>query len=101
MRRLSGALAGVLLLAIWAHALIGFGGAGVQDFFGCWMHDAVILAAAAGRLTSAIRCGTARLAWAVLAAGLLATAAGDLIYSAAPSADVLMAADAERAPRLA
>jgi two-component system cell cycle response regulator len=84
MRRFPGALAGALLLAIWAHALIGFGGPGVQDFFGRWMHDAVILAAAAACLTSAIRGGSARLAWGVLAAGLLATAAGDLIYSAAP-----------------
>jgi diguanylate cyclase (GGDEF)-like protein len=84
MRRFPGALAGALLLAIWAHALIGFGDAGVQDFFGRWMHDAVILAAAAACLTSAIRRGPARLAWGVLAAGLLATAAGDLIYSAAP-----------------
>jgi two-component system cell cycle response regulator len=84
MRRFPGTLAGALLLAIWAHALIGFGGAGTQDFFGRWMHDAVILAAALGCLTSAIRGGSARLAWGVLAAGLLATAAGDLIYSAAP-----------------
>ncbi len=71
-------------MAIWADALIGFGGAGTQDFFGRWMHDAVILAAAAGCLTGAIRRGPARLAWGALAAGLLATAAGDLIYSAAP-----------------
>src|SRR3954454_13556198 len=84
MRRDPGALAGALLVAIWAHALIGFGGSGVQDFFGRWMHDAVILAAAAACLTSAIRGGSARLPWGVLAAGLLATAAGDLIYPAAP-----------------
>ena len=84
MRRFPGALAGALLLAIWAHALIGFGGAGMQDFFGRWMHDAVILAAAVGCLTGAIRGESARLAWGVLAAGLLATAAGDLIYSTAP-----------------
>jgi diguanylate cyclase (GGDEF)-like protein len=71
-------------LAIWAHALIGFGGAGTQDFFGRWMHDAVFIAAAAGCLAAAIRGGPARLAWSALAAGLLANTAGDLIYSAAP-----------------
>jgi two-component system, cell cycle response regulator len=84
MRRLPGAVAGALLVAIWAHALIGFGGAGTQDFFGRWMHDAVILAAAVGCLAGAIRGGADRLAWGVLATGLLATAAGDLIYSLAP-----------------
>ncbi|MGZ4280245.1 MAG: hypothetical protein ACXVVU_26710, partial [Solirubrobacteraceae bacterium] len=84
MRRLPGALAGALLLAIWAHSLIGFGGPGVQDFFGRWMHDAVVVGAAVGCLAGAVRSRSSRLAWGVLAAGLLATAVGDLIYSAAP-----------------
>ena len=39
-------IAGALLVAIWAHALTGFGGRGPFDFFGRWMHDGVILAAA-------------------------------------------------------
>jgi hypothetical protein len=61
MRRLPGAIAGALLVAIWAHALIGFGGPGTQDFFGRWMHDAVFLTAAVGCLAAAIRAG--RRAW--------------------------------------
>jgi two-component system cell cycle response regulator len=89
MRRLPGALAGALLVAIWAHALIGFGGPGTQDFFGRWVHDAVILAAAVGCLAGAVRGGADRLAWSVLAAGLLATAVGDLIYSMAPDLDAV------------
>jgi diguanylate cyclase (GGDEF)-like protein/putative nucleotidyltransferase with HDIG domain len=76
-------------VAIWAHALIGFGGPGMQDFFGRWMHDAVILAAAAGCLAGAARGGADRFAWGVLAVGLLSTAAGDLIYSAAPDLDAV------------
>jgi hypothetical protein len=46
MRRVPFRIAGALLVAIWAHALSGFGGAGTVDFFGRWMHDGVILAAA-------------------------------------------------------
>ena len=55
MRRIPSFLAGALLAAIWAHALLGFGGAGTVDFFGRWMHDAVILVAAVGCLAGAIR----------------------------------------------
>jgi diguanylate cyclase (GGDEF)-like protein/putative nucleotidyltransferase with HDIG domain len=77
--------AAALLVAIWGHALVGFGGSGVDDFFGRWMHDAVILSAAFACLAGAIRVGRDRLAWAALAAGLLATAAGDIIYSLAPA----------------
>ena len=54
----------------------------MQDFFGRWMHDAVILAAAVGCLTSAIRGRTRRLAWGVVAAGLLATAPMTLVMKA-------------------
>jgi two-component system cell cycle response regulator len=74
----------MLLVAIWAHALSGFGGAGAVDFFGRWMHDAVILVAAVWCLAGAIPRGSDRLAWCALATGLLATLTGDLIYSLAP-----------------
>jgi diguanylate cyclase (GGDEF)-like protein len=81
---LPAAIAGALLLAIWAHALIGFGGPGTQDFFARWMHDAVIVVAAIGCAVGALRRGSDRIAWAALGVGLLATAVGDLIYSMAP-----------------
>jgi two-component system cell cycle response regulator len=89
MRRVPGVIAAVLLGAIWTHALTGFGGPGTQDFFGRWMHDAVILAAALGCLAGAIPRGSDRLAWGALAAGLFATAAGDFIYSMAPDLDAV------------
>jgi two-component system cell cycle response regulator len=79
-----GLIAGALLVAIWAHALIGFGGAGTTDFFGRWMHDGVIFAAAVGCLASAIPRSSDRLAWCALGAGLFASLTGDVIYSLAP-----------------
>jgi diguanylate cyclase (GGDEF)-like protein len=87
MRRLPSLLAAVLLGVIWAHALTGFGGAGTDDFFGRWMHDAVIVVAAVGCLTGALRRGADRLAWCALSAGLFASLAGDVIYSLAPNLD--------------
>jgi two-component system cell cycle response regulator len=89
MRRLPGVLAGALLVAIWWHALSGFGGVGTDDFFARWMHDAVIVAAALGCAMGAVRSGPDRLAWGVLCAGLLATAAGDFIYSMAPNLELV------------
>ena len=89
MRRVPGLIAGMLLVAIWTHALTGFGGPATEDFFGRWMHDAVILAAALGCLAGAIPRGPDRLAWGALSAGLLATAAGDLIYSLEPDLDAV------------
>jgi len=84
MRRLPSLLAGALLVVVWAHALTGFGGEGTDDFFGRWMHDAVILVAAAGCLVGASRRGSDRIAWCALSAGLFATLTGDVIYSLAP-----------------
>jgi two-component system cell cycle response regulator len=84
MRRIPLALAGALLGAIWAHALIGFGGPRTVDFFGRWGHDGVILTAAVVCLSCAMTRGSARLAWLALGVGLLANLTGDLIYSLAP-----------------
>jgi two-component system cell cycle response regulator len=87
MRRVPILIAGALLVAIWAHALTGFGGAGTVDFFGRWMHDGVILAAALACLGAAIPRSPYRLAWGALAAGLFASLTGDTIYSLAPNLD--------------
>ena len=89
MLRVWVAIAGALLVAIWAHALIGFGGAGVEDFVGRWVRDAAIVAAALVCLTGAVRRGPDRLAWTALGAGLLATAVGDFVYSLAPDLDAV------------
>jgi two-component system, cell cycle response regulator len=84
MRRILSLLAGALLVAIWAQALTGFGGPATVDFFGRWMHDAIIFVAAAGCLAGAMRRSSNRLAWRVLSAGLFANLTGDIIYSLAP-----------------
>ena len=55
MRRIPSLLAAALIAVIWAQALTGLGGPGAVDFFGRWMHDAVILAAAVGCLVGATR----------------------------------------------
>jgi diguanylate cyclase (GGDEF)-like protein len=84
MRRITSLLAGALLLAIWTQALTRFGGPGTVDFFGRWMHDAVILVAAVGCLAGAMQRSANRVAWSVLSAGLFANLVGDIIYSLAP-----------------
>jgi two-component system cell cycle response regulator len=89
MRRVPTVLAGMLLAAIWARALTQVGGAPVSDFFGRWMHDAVIVAAALGCLAAATSSGADRLAWGAMAIGLGLTFAGDLIYSLQPDLDAV------------
>jgi peptidoglycan/LPS O-acetylase OafA/YrhL len=73
-----------LLTAIWAHALLDFGGAGTADFFARWVHDAVFVVAALGCLAHAAAERRGRLPAAALGVGLLLVAVGDLIYSMAP-----------------
>ena len=89
MRRVPLFIAGALLVAIWAHALIGFGGASTDDFFARWVHDGVIFAAALACVVAAVAGGSDRLAWSALSAGLLATVAGDIVYSLAPNLDAV------------
>jgi diguanylate cyclase (GGDEF)-like protein/putative nucleotidyltransferase with HDIG domain len=84
MRRLPGGIAAALLLAIWAHALTGFGGTQAEDFFARWMHDGVILASAMACLAAATSRDACRLAWGALGAGLVSMAVGDFIYSLQP-----------------
>src|SRR5215213_2492795 len=89
MRHIPRLLASALLVVIWAQALTGFGGAGTLDFFGRWMHDAVILVAAVGCVAGATRRGPDRIAWSALSAGLFANLTGDIIYSLAPDLDAV------------
>jgi hypothetical protein len=70
MRRLPGGIAAALLLAIWAHALTGFGGPQAEDFFARRMHDGVIPASALACLAAAIPRDACRLAWGAPGVGL-------------------------------
>jgi two-component system, cell cycle response regulator len=83
-RWLPGVAAIALLIAIWAHALLDFGGAGTADFFARWIHDAVFVVAALACAAHAVAERRGRLPAAALGLGLLLVAVGDLIYSLAP-----------------
>ncbi len=73
------ALAAVALAAFWFHAMLGFGGAGLDSLFSRWVYTGVMVLAA---LACAARMRVA-LAWGIIGAGLLAHAVGDAIYSSA------------------
>ena len=90
LRRLIPAvLVAVLLAAIWAHALLQFGGAGTADFFARWMHDALFVVAGVACAADAVASPRRRLAAGATGAGLLLVAVGDLIYSLAPDLDAV------------
>jgi diguanylate cyclase (GGDEF)-like protein len=77
-----GALA--VLLAAYAAVILGpIGGSGVQDAFGRWVYDAIVLGAAAAVLVRAAHLPGERLAWLSLGAGLLLWALGQTYYSVA------------------
>ncbi len=67
------------LAVYWLHALLGFGGADLDSVFSRWVYTGVMCLAALGCLAQARR----SLLWGVFGAGLLAHAAGDVIYSSA------------------
>ena len=83
--RLPAALAlGALSLALAAYAVVTFrslGSAGLQDAFGRWVYDAVLLGPAALVLVRAWRVREERAAWLFLGAGLLSFALGQTYYS--------------------
>jgi diguanylate cyclase (GGDEF)-like protein len=77
-----GALA--VLLAAYAVVILGpVGGSAVQDAFGRWAYDAIVLGAAAAVLVRAAYLPGERLAWLSLGAGLLLWALGQTYYSVA------------------
>jgi two-component system cell cycle response regulator len=78
-----------LLTAIWAHALLQFGGPGTADFFARWMHDAVFVVAGLACVAHAVFSPRRRLAAAATGAGILLVTVGDLIYSMAPNLDAV------------
>jgi two-component system, cell cycle response regulator len=88
-RRLPAVVGAALLAAIWAHALLGFGDAGTDDFFARWMHDAVFVLAGLACVADAVARPRRRLPSAALGAGLLLVTVGDLIYSMAPDLEAV------------
>ena len=75
------ALLVVGVLAYAAQAGFSICGAGAQDFFETYVYNVLIAAAAALCIARAVRVRRARVAWAVLGAGLLLWAAGEAYYS--------------------
>jgi two-component system cell cycle response regulator len=78
-----GALLALGLLAFTLHAATGFGGTAVDDLFGIWIYDALMLGAAISCLARALLIHRERLAWALLGTGLLLWTGGEIFYSAA------------------
>ncbi|HKT83458.1 MAG TPA: diguanylate cyclase [Solirubrobacterales bacterium] len=71
------------LLAAYSVVILGpVGGEAVQDAFGRWAYDAVVLGAAGAVLVRAAKTETERLAWLSLGLGLLLWALGQTYYSA-------------------
>jgi two-component system cell cycle response regulator len=78
-------LALALLTATWAHVAVGFGGPAVADVFSRWVYDVVMLLAVVALVGGAAPSRpAARMSCAVLAGGLFAHLAGDVVYSMAP-----------------
>jgi diguanylate cyclase (GGDEF)-like protein len=73
----------LLLAAYAAVILVPIGGSHVQDAFGRWVYDAVVLGAAAAVLARAAHLHGERLAWLSLGTGLLLWALGQTYYSVA------------------
>jgi diguanylate cyclase (GGDEF)-like protein len=87
-RRLNPALAATwlgalaILLAAYAAVILGpIGDAAVQDAFGRWVYDVVVIGAAAGVLVRAAYLPGERAAWLSLGIGLLLWALGQTYYS--------------------
>jgi two-component system cell cycle response regulator len=90
LRRWIPAVVGIaLLVAIWAHALLQFGGPGTADFFARWMHDALFVTAGLACVADAVASPNRRLASAATGTGLLLVTVGDLIYSLQPDLDAV------------
>jgi hypothetical protein len=79
--RIAAALA---LVALFAQSLAGASADKLDDFFGAWVYDGVIVASAALCLLRAVLVRRNRLGWAFLAAGLLAWSAGEIHWTLSP-----------------
>ncbi|MGH2974232.1 MAG: bifunctional diguanylate cyclase/phosphohydrolase [Solirubrobacterales bacterium] len=77
-----GLLALCLLVAFTVRAVLGFGGHSTHVFFNTWIYNALMLTSAAACLLRAALVHRERLAWALLGAGLLLFAGGDIYFAA-------------------
>ena len=75
----------VAFLAFLAHTTIGYGDAGVADILNTWLYNGLLLVAAASCLLRALLIERERAGWALMGAGLVAYAAGEIYYAAALS----------------
>jgi diguanylate cyclase (GGDEF)-like protein len=73
----------LLLVAYAAVILVPLGSPAVQDLFGRWAYDAIVLGAAAAVLLRGMRLEAERAAWLCLGVGLLLWALGQTYYSVA------------------
>ncbi|HWC08912.1 MAG TPA: hypothetical protein VG458_07665, partial [Solirubrobacterales bacterium] len=71
------------LLVFTLHAATGFGDTGIDDLFGIWIYNALMLGAAGSCLARALLIRPERLAWALLGTGLLFWTGGEIYYSVA------------------
>lgn len=76
-----GLLALGLLAAFTAHVAVGAGGAGTDALFNTWIYNALMLTSAAACLLRAVLVRRERWAWALLGAGLLLYAGGEIYYA--------------------
>jgi two-component system cell cycle response regulator len=83
------AIAGLLLVLVWAHVLLGVGGPGLDDVISRWVYEAIFVLAAVTCLAHAVRSRTRRVAAAMLGAGLLSSVIGTLIYNLAPNLEAV------------
>ncbi|MFP5389098.1 MAG: hypothetical protein ACLGG5_07345, partial [Thermoleophilia bacterium] len=75
------AVLAALLLAYAVVILVPLGDSSLQDAFGRWVYDAIVLGAAAAILIRAALLDRERLAWLSLGAGMLVWALGQTYYS--------------------
>jgi two-component system cell cycle response regulator len=76
--------AAVALAALLVQSLLGSPADRLDDFFGSWVYDGVILASAVLCLLRAVLVRRERLGWAFLAAALLAWSAGEIHWTLSP-----------------
>src|SRR5436305_14284684 len=73
----TGAFAALAAFAL--HAVLRFGGHGLDTFFNAWVYNGLIVVSAAGCLTRAILVRQERGAWLALALGLVAWSAAEIL----------------------
>jgi two-component system, cell cycle response regulator len=84
MRRVAAAWLAVLAFLLGTYAAVilpPLGGPGVQDVFGRWVYDALVLGASAAVLVRSALVPGERTAWLTLGIGMLAWALGQTYYS--------------------